>query len=438
MTSSIINWIVDKYLSNILEINQEETKSSLWSGEFEMSNLKIKPEIFTNMNLPYFELVNGYVGKMKISLSLPRFYLYPIKVEIDKVFFHAKQKKLETLNKKTEIENMETYKNSQLQSLEELTNEVNNLQNEGTPGMTSQIINNLEIIINDICFRFDDELSYNLIPFTFGLLLKNIKIKTVDKNFQEAEEGETIPFGEINHKKVEMTNLSMYLDTYENEGKLIQFYTKVINTEKTQVEDEKVKSFLGPYLEYYRYCLSEINEHIFNQKSHQYLVYNLGFLLKLSMNENLKNGNPQYAVDIKLNDILMSTSLVQIKAAMKLLAYQDLSAKYQLGLSKEYYIKKIDEEEKISYIENYIEYFRAKYGPNKNEETANLLKPSLSQVENGLKYEDIQIMRDAAKYKMSHIQEIDKIDEKITQLQGGSGFWSYFSYGPTEEPKKRD
>ena len=126
MTSSIINWIVDKYLSNILEINQEETKSSLWSGEFEMSNLKIKPEIFTNMNLPYFELVNGYVGKMKISLSLPRFYLYPIKVEIDKVFFHAKQKKLETLNKKTEIENMETYKNSQLQSLEELTNEVNN------------------------------------------------------------------------------------------------------------------------------------------------------------------------------------------------------------------------------------------------------------------------------------------------------------------------
>ena len=47
---------------------------------------------------------------MKISMSLPRFYLYPIKVEIDKVYFHAKQKKLETINKKTEIENMEAYK----------------------------------------------------------------------------------------------------------------------------------------------------------------------------------------------------------------------------------------------------------------------------------------------------------------------------------------
>ena len=437
MTSSIINWIVDKYLSNILEINQEETKSSLWDGEFEMSNLKIKPEIFTNMNLPYFELVNGYVGKMKITLSLPRFYLYPIKVEIDKVYFHAKQKKLETLNKKTEIENMEAYKNSQLQSIEELVNEVNNLQNEGTPGMTSQIINNLEINIKDICIRFDDELSYNLIPFTFGILLKNIKIKTVDKDLNEPEEGVTIPFGEINYKKVEMTNLSMYLDTYENEGKLMEFYTKVLNTENTQVNDEKIKSFLGPMLEYYRYCLSETNEHIYNQKSHQYLVYNLGFLLHLSMNENLKNGNPQYAVNMQLNDIIMSTSLVQIKAAMKLLAYQDLSAKYQLGLSKEFYIKKIDEQDKLNYIENYIEYFNATYGANKNPQQAAILKPALTQVENGLKYEDIQIMRDAAKYKMFHNQEIDKIEAKITELQGGSGFWSFFSYGPNEEQKKQ-
>ena len=436
MTSSIINWIVDKYLSNILEINKEETKSSLWSGTFEMSNLKIKPEIFTNMNLPYFELVHGYVGKMKISMSLPRFYLYPIKVEIDKVYFHAKQKKLESINKQTEIENMEAYKNSQLQSIEELVNEVNNLQEEGTPGMTSQIINNLEINITDICILFDDELSYNLIPFSFGMLLKNIKIKTVDKNFNEAEEGETIPFAEINNKIVKLTNLSIYLDTYENEGKLKQYYDKIKDTENTKINDEKVESFLGPMTQYYRYCLSETNEYINDINSHQYLAYNLGFLLKLSMNENLKNGSPQYEVDCKLNDIIMSMSLVQIKAAMKLLAYQDLSSKYQLGLAKEYYVKKIDEDQKLNYIENYIVYFKAKYGYHKDEKQVSIIKPALTQVENGLKYEDIQIMRDAAKYKMFHNKEIDKIDEKIQQLQGGSGFWSYFSSGPNEEQKK--
>ena len=200
MTSSIFNWAIDKYLSKFLEINKDETKISLWNGSVEMSNVKIKPEIFTTMNMPYFELVNGYVGKIKLVVSLPRFYLYPIKVVVEKVFFHARQKKLESINKKVEIQNMEAYKDSKLLSMEELANEVNNLQAEGGSGYLDKIINNLEIEIKDICVRFDDDLSYNLIPFTFGLLLKNLKISTVDKNFKEAEEGKTIPIEEIGRK----------------------------------------------------------------------------------------------------------------------------------------------------------------------------------------------------------------------------------------------
>ena len=434
MSSSIINWVIDKYLSNILEINKEQTKSSIWSGEIEMSNLKIKPDIFTSMNLPYFELVHGYVGKMKIKMSLPRFYKYPIKVEIDKVFFHAKQKKLETIKKEVEIQNMEKYKNDKLLRREELTNELNNLKSDASPGMVSEIINNLEININDICIRFDDEISYNLIPFSFGVLLKCLKIRTVDKNFKEPEKGETIPFAEINNKILQMTNLSVFLDTYENEEELVPYFKQIVKTEKTAI-DEKLKTFLGPMMEYYSYCLTEIYENLNSPKSHQYLVYNLGFLLKLSMNENLKNGSPQYMADCELNKITMSVSLVQIKSVMKLLAYQDLNSKYQIGLSKEYYDKVIDEDEKLNYIENYISYFNYKYGVKKNEKQADRIKPSLTQVENKLKYEEIQNMREAAKYKMSHNQEIDDIDEKISKLKGGTGFMSYFSSGPSEKDK---
>ena len=433
MSSSIINWVIDKYLSNILEINKEQTKSSLWSGEFEMSNLKIKPEIFTSMNLPYFELVHGYVGKMKIKMSLPRFYKYPIKVEIDKLFFHAKQKKLETIKKETEIQNMEAYKNSKLQSAEELTNELNNLKGDASPGMINEIINNLEININDICIRFDDDISYNLIPFSFGILLKNLKIKTVDKNFNEPKKDEQIPYGEVNNKILKLTNLSIFLDTFENEGKLMPYHKQILNTENTEISDEKVKSYLGPMIEYYKYCLTETYEYIKDPNSHQYLAYDLGFLLKLTMNENLKNGLPQYTVDCQLNNITMSISLVQIKSAMKLLAYQDLNSKYQIGLAKEYYDKKIDENEKLNYIEDYISYFNYKYGVKKNEKQADKIKATLTQVENKLKYEEIQNMREAAKYKMSHNKEIDDIDEEITKLKGGTGFFSYFSSGPKEK-----
>ena len=154
------------------------------------------------------------------------------------------------------------------------------------------------------------------------------------------------------------------------------------------------------------------------------------------MNENLNNGKPQYSLNCELNSIRMSISLVQIKALMKLLAYQDLNSKYQLGLSKEFYTKKINNDERLNYIENYISYFQYKYGQEKNDRQAELIKVALTQVENGLKYSEIQKMRDDAHYRMKHDKEIDEIDKKISELKGGSGFFSFFSSGPNEEQLK--
>ena len=91
MTSSIVNYIIETYLSNIFEINSEETKTDLWNGNVELNNIKFKNSIFQTLDLPYLELITGYVGKIKANLQLPRFYLYPIKVEIENIFVHSKQ-----------------------------------------------------------------------------------------------------------------------------------------------------------------------------------------------------------------------------------------------------------------------------------------------------------------------------------------------------------
>ena len=69
MASGIINWIIDKYLNNILEINKDLTKSSIFTGEIQMANLTIKPAIFTLLNLAFFEFIYGYVGKLKINVK---------------------------------------------------------------------------------------------------------------------------------------------------------------------------------------------------------------------------------------------------------------------------------------------------------------------------------------------------------------------------------
>ena len=40
-----------------------------------------------------------------------------------------------------------------------------------------------------------------------------------------------------------MTNLSIFLDTYEIEGKLVPYYQQIKKTENTEIKDEKIKTF---------------------------------------------------------------------------------------------------------------------------------------------------------------------------------------------------
>ena len=387
-----------------------------------MLNLTIKKEIINFLNLPFFELNYGYVGKLRIKVQLPRIHLHPVKVEFENVFIHAKQKNLSKIQKEREIKFMEEDKASQLQSIEELKNELNSHKDDNNPDMISKLINNIEITVTNICLRIDDEYSYSLTPFSVGVLIKHIKFKTVDKNFKEAEGKYSIPFGEINHKKVEVDNMCVFFDTYEHEGRLVDYTQKIMDTQNTKVKDEKLKKLLGDRLNFYRYCLSEVYEHINNYNSHHYILFNFKIILIISMNENLKNGKPKIELHCELNEIKLMLNLVQIKTISKLSIYQMLIQKYISGLSNEYYTKTLTEDEKMEYIDNYIEYLGSMYGKKPNEKKANKIKEVLSKFENKLKYEEIQVMRNAAESKMKHSEKFVEIDKQIKEMKSDKLF----------------
>ena len=101
---------------------------------------------------------------------------------------------------------MEAYKQSQLINTEQLTNQVSQLQNEG-PGMVQQIMNNIQIIINDVVFRFDDSVSYHKVPYSLGIILGGIIIQTTRSDYQLPKDpNEQIPYEEINYKVIKIDN----------------------------------------------------------------------------------------------------------------------------------------------------------------------------------------------------------------------------------------
>ena len=422
MTSSIINYFVDNYLSQFLEINAEETQADLWNGTVELNNIKFKKSIFETLNLPYLELVDGYIGKIKATLSLPRFYLYPIKLEIENVFLHARQKNVNNLSKKEQIKLMEENKKDKLKNEEEFTIQVNQLINE-SPGYVQQIINNIQIISQNFFLIFEDEVSYSK-PFNIGISLKKVSYFSTLEDFNDKNIDYNIEESDIQYKRIRVNGFSIFLDYFESKNDLN--YQNKISKDELKKIDNDLKQYLKDSLNLYAYCMSELNIYSKNYESHFYILYNLILDIKLSMNEKYeKNLSPRYYIDIQLQNFSFSIQITQINALIGEKNYLELKDYYQKGLEKEYYTKNFTEKEIAEYIDTYLNYYKTKYiGNYKDEEKNKQFEKALNKLEDKVSYDNIKNMRELCKIKIEYLNSVSKIEEKI---QDAENSWYFFS-----------
>ena len=418
MASSILNFVFDNYLSEIVEIDTSKTNFSLISGQLEISNLKIKDEIFQKLDLPFMEVAHGFIGEIKINLQMPFFYEHQIKVIINKIFFHARLKSINKLNKEDEIKNMQKLKETRLLSAEQIFAQVLDVkkQNEEKkqkeekqgPGLIQKIINNLYVEVTDIVFRLDDEISFPVIPYSIGVILETIQIRSTRSDYKIPKNSEeVIPYQEINYKVVLIDNFSIYMDCFDLKEELD--YEKLIDNNALRKDDSELRNHLRDQYSFYSYCRSEVYVHSKKFEAHQYILHQLDLSVKVAINDNVNNQQPKLKALIDFPQILLGISLKQIKTLLKLKAYWDLGNLYQGGIAKEFYDKELTQNEKNQYIENYLNYFHKKYIDKQSIEYPS----SLINTEERLNYDQIAEMRNVALKKLEYIVKIDEISGKI-------------------------
>ena len=301
--------------------------------------------------------------------------------------------------------------------------------------MVQQIINNLTIDIADIVFRFDDCVSYPQIPFSLGIMLHNFIIYPTTDTFEiNRDKTDTIPYSEVNHKAIIVDDLSIFMDCFKNTSKDSIDYKKLIVDQVRDTIDPNLKNYLKDSFDFYAYCLSELNTHIDSTESHQYLLYKLDLEFRLSLNDNVKNTKPKANVSLQFRNIKLCISSTQISTLFKFLAFINLNSYYRLGIAKEYYTKTISEAEKNHYMEKYVEYYKQKY----IDKAKNASFPeTLSKIEEGLTYEQIQSMRTASLMKLNYINEIAQIDAEIKGLEGAWFFKDTQKINELKEKKEK-
>ena len=415
MASSLINFIVDKFLSNFIEIDKSQTYASLWSGVLELKNLKIKKDSFSYINLPYFILENGYIGKIKIEMKMPFFYSNPINIYINDIFLYSKQKDINKLNEEEEIKAIKDLKNKKLISDEEIFNKLEELKNE-EPSFISQIVNNINININNIILRFEDTISNPEVPFAFGIILKKFKINSanehyeiIDNNNGEIEEKENNNL-DFSYKLISINDLYVFIDCINSFEELN--YNKLIDISIKENIPSDMINYLGDSLNFYCYCKSELNIHYNNKLLHDFLLYKFDIIIKISMNYNLENNNPKYELYIdEIEDFVFQLNIDQLSNIFLLLSYYNLFYCYQLGLTKTLFNKKINENEKNKYILDYMDYYYKKYKIKLIENDNK--KYYFQKIDENLNYDEIKKLRKIATNNLYLYIQQKELEEKI-------------------------
>ena len=449
---TIINSIVSNYLADYLEINPEKTKTSILSGTVELSGVKFNKNLFTTLNIPYLELEDGYIGKINVKLSLPRFYLYPIIVNVDQIYIKVRPKNVNKISEKEILNTFEIYKQKKLKEFEELMNiKFSNLfedflksndNKKGGPSMVENIINNLHIDIEKIVLIFDDCISNPSYPCTFGVTLNKLYIDSTSKDFTEIkEEDKSSPF---KYKKLSIISLNSFLDKINKEDIIKDEKTGDITANHKIKEDklnklnEKEKEYLKDSLNFYLYCESEIDDYSKDEKYHNYLLRELNFDIKLMINEKFaENNQPQIDATLEIPTILTQITNIQMEAIKNNLNYISLKDLYQQTTIDNYYKskEKLDDDTIKKYLEDYSLYYKTKYiDIYKNDKENKKYLKNMQEIEKNLSLDNIKALREMGNDIINNIIEIGKIDKEITDKE--SSWTNFFTSRNSKEIAK--
>eukprot|EP00002_Diphylleia_rotans_P021612 TRINITY_DN4205_c0_g2_i1.p1 TRINITY_DN4205_c0_g2~~TRINITY_DN4205_c0_g2_i1.p1 ORF type:complete len:3130 (-),score=671.29 TRINITY_DN4205_c0_g2_i1:145-9534(-) len=212
--------LLDYFLGGyFLNINREKLSASVLKGELGLNDLEIRPEAFTDLNLP-FRIVAGYLGSFHVKLSWTKLKSEPVIVEIERVYLilaplkHHEGKRMQerqdAINKKRKYLD---YEHEQFKPLEEV--EVSDSKDADGGGdsfaarLGEKIVDNLQISIKNVYIRFEDEFSNPGSSIAIGISLEELSAQSCGTDWLPTFIKDS---SNLIHKIVQLKNFGMFMD----------------------------------------------------------------------------------------------------------------------------------------------------------------------------------------------------------------------------------
>ena len=214
LVASLLNRFLGMYIRNF---DAKQLNVGIWSGDVTLRNLELRREALDQLRLP-INVVEGHLGLLTLSIPWSNLKGKPVKVFIEDVYLLAAPKEESSYDEEEEARRRQALKMERLESMEMLkersgeglSKEEQQKHQSFTESLVTKIVDNLQVSIKRIHFRYEDTLSAPEHPFSLGITLGEFSAVSTDESWNPTFIQD--PVGVI-HKLANLGALAIYWNT---------------------------------------------------------------------------------------------------------------------------------------------------------------------------------------------------------------------------------
>lgn len=214
LVANLLNRFLGIYVKNF---DAKQLNIGIWSGDVKLRNLELRREALDQLRLP-LNVVEGHLGQLTLSIPWSNLRGKPVKVDIEDVFLLAAPKEDVDYDAKEEDKRAHMLKMERIESAEILrernaegmSQEEQRRNQSFIQSLVTAVVDNLQISIKNVHFRYEDSVASPGHPFALGLTLKELSAVSTDSEWNPTFIQST---SDTTHKLAVLGALSVYWNT---------------------------------------------------------------------------------------------------------------------------------------------------------------------------------------------------------------------------------
>ncbi|XP_071393480.1 intermembrane lipid transfer protein VPS13D [Centroberyx affinis] len=209
MLEGLVAWVLNTYLGKyVSNLNTDQLSIALLKGAVELENLPLRKDALREFDLP-FEVKAGFIGKITLQIPFYRPHSDPWVISMSQLNLIIGPARLQEYDEQKEREEERERKQRLLKALEDKWKSECEQRGESywysvTASVVTRIVENIELKIQDVHLRFEDDFSNPEKPFSFGVCINNVSAQNSSKEPVQKL---------LRQKQLEIKDFSVYWDT---------------------------------------------------------------------------------------------------------------------------------------------------------------------------------------------------------------------------------